>query len=220
MKTRTELKQMAKEQIRGKIGILFLVTVIIAVIAFLAGLILGLIPVVGPLAVTFILTPAFSLSMVRIYLNLAKGQDPEVKDVFSGFDDFWTAFKTTFLVGLFTFLWSLLFYIPGIIKAISYSQAMYIVAENKGISALEAINRSKAMMHGHKMDYFVLGLSFIGWALLGAITFGIAYIYVIPYMSATMVNFHNDLLPEVAEPVVEDIPVAEAHAEETTETEE
>ena len=220
MKTRTELKQMAKEQIRGKIGILFLVTVIIAVIAFLAGLILGLIPVVGPMAVTFILTPAFSLSVVRIYLNLAKGQDPEVKDVFSGFDDFWTAFKTTFLVGLFTFLWSLLFYIPGIIKAISYSQAMYIVAENPGISALEAINRSKAMMHGHKMDYFVLGFSFIGWALLGAITFGIAYIYVIPYMSATMVNFHNDLLPEVAEPVVEDIPVAEAHAEETTETEE
>ncbi len=220
MKTRAELKQMAKEQICGKIGILFLVTVIIAVIAGLAGLILSLIPVVGPLAVTFILTPAFSLSMVRIYLNLAKGQDPEVKDVFSGFDDFWTAFKTTFLVGLFTFLWSLLFYIPGIIKAISYSQAMYIVAENKGISALEAINRSKAMMHGHKMDYFVLGLSFIGWALLGAITFGIAYIYVIPYMSATMVNFHNDLLPEVAEPVVEDIPVAEAHAEETTETEE
>ena len=85
----------------------------------------------------------------------------------------------------------------------------YIVAENKGIGALEAINRSKAMMHGHKMDYFVLQLSFIGWALLGAITFGIAYIYVIPYMSATMVNFHNDLLPEV-----EEIPVAEAPVEE------
>ena len=220
MKTRAELKQMAKEQIRGKIGILFLVTVIIAIIAGLAGLILSFIPVVGPLAVTVILTPAFALSVVRIYLNLAKGKDPEVMDTFSGFDDFWTAFKTTFFVGLFTFLWSLLFYIPGIIKAISYSQALYIVAENKGIGALEAINRSKAMMHGHKMDYFVLGLSFIGWALLGAITFGIAYIYVIPYMSATMVNFHNDLLPEVAEPVVEDIPVAEAHAEETTETEE
>lgn len=220
MKTRAELKQMAKEQICGKIGILFLVTVIIAVIAGLAGLILSLIPVVGPLAVTIILTPAFSLSVVRIYLNLAKGQDPEVKDTFSGFDDFWTAFKTTFLVGLFTLLWSLLFYIPGIIKAISYSQAMYIVAENKGISALEAINRSKAMMHGHKMDYFVLGLSFIGWALLCSITFGIAGIWVIPYMSATFTNFHNDLLPEVAEPVVEDIPVAEAHAEETTETEE
>ena len=83
MKTRAELKQMAKEQIRGKIGILFLVTVIIAIISGLAGLILSFIPVVGPLAVTVILTPAFALSVVRIYLNLAKGKDPEVMDTFT-----------------------------------------------------------------------------------------------------------------------------------------
>ncbi len=151
MKTRAELKAMAKEQIRGNIGILFLITLIIGAISFVAGLILSFIPLGGYVA-SIIIAPAFSISIIRVYLNLAKGTKPAAGDAFSGFDDFWSAFKVTFLVGLFTFLWSLLFVIPGIIKAYSYSQAMTIVAENPGISAREAINRSKAMMEGHKMD--------------------------------------------------------------------
>ena len=100
-----------------------------------------------------------------------------------------------FLVGLFTFLWSLLFIIPGIIKAYSYSMSLYILAENKGKPALECINESMAMTEGHKMDLFVLGLSFIGWGLLCAITFGIAGIWVAPYMEATFANAYNSLKP-------------------------
>lgn len=192
MKTRAELKAMAKEQIRGNIGMLFVVTLIIAVISALAGLILLFVPL-GGLAVTIIVTPAFSISLLRVYQNLARGIRPKVADAFSGFDDFWTAFKVSFLVGLYTFLWSLLLIIPGIIKSFSYSQAMLIAAENPGISAREAINRSKEMTNGHKMELFVLELSFIGWALLGAITLGLAYIYVLPYIGATYINFYNNL---------------------------
>ena len=155
MKTRAELKAMAKEQIKGKIGILFVITLIIVAISFAAGLVLSFIPG-GGLIATIIITPAFTISLLRVYLNLANGVNPEVKDTFSGFDDFWSAFKVTFLVGLFTFLWSLLFIVPGIIKACSYSQATLIVAENKGMSALKAINLSKAMMEGHKMDLFYI----------------------------------------------------------------
>ena len=199
MKTRAELKEMAKQQIKGNIGMLFVITLIIGAISGAAGAIPPL-----ALAVAIIVTPAFSISIIRVYQELARsGKKPEAKDAFAGFDDFWTGFKALFLVGLFTFLWSLLFIIPGIIKSFSYSQTMMIVAENKGIGAREAINRSKAMMDGRKMDYFVLGLSFIGWGLLCCITLGIAYIWVGPYMQATMVNFYNDIKP------------AEATAEET-----
>ena len=199
MKTRAELKEMAKQQIKGNIGMLFVITLIIGAISGAAGAIPPL-----ALAVSIIVTPAFSISIIRVYQELARsGKKPEAKDAFAGFDDFWTGFKALFLVGLFTFLWSLLFIIPGIIKSFSYSQTMMIVAENKGIGAREAINRSKAMMDGRKMDYFVLGLSFIGWGLLCCITLGIAYIWVGPYMQATMVNFYNDIKP------------AEATAEET-----
>lgn len=210
---RVELKNLAKKQIKGKIGVLFLITLIIGLISGAASAVLSLIPVVGSLAAAVIVTPAFSLSIYRVYVGLAAGKDPEVGDAFSGFDDFWSAFKVNFLVGLFTYLWSLLFIIPGIIKGLSYSMAMYILAENKGKPALECINESKAMMNGHKADLFVLGLSFIGWMLLCCVTFGIAIIWVGPYMSATQVNFYNAIKP--AAPVVEAEAVEEVVAEET-----
>lgn len=123
------------------------------------------------------------------------GKKPAAADAFSGFDDFWSAFKVTFLVGLFTFLWSLLFIIPGIVKSLSYSMSLYILAENKGKGALECINESKNMTDGHKGELFVLALSFIGWILLGYITFGIALIWVIPYMNATQANAYESLKP-------------------------
>jgi uncharacterized membrane protein len=196
---RVELKAAAKNQIRGKIGILFVITLIIALISGIAGAVLSFVPF-GGLVASIIITPAFALSIVRVYLNLVKGGHPSVEDAFCGFDDFWAAFKVNFLVGLFTFLWSLLFVIPGIIKAYSYSMSLYILAENKGKPALECIKESMAMTEGHKMDLFVLGLSFIGWGLLCSITFGIAGIWVVPYMQATYTNVYNSLKP-VAEAV-------------------
>lgn len=200
---RAELKAMAKAQIKGKIGILFVITLIIAAVAGVASWLLSLIPVVGPIAAAIIVTPAFSLSVVRIYLGVTAGKKPQAGDSFCGFDDFWSAFKVNFFVGLFTFLWSLLFFIPGIVKSYAYSMSMYILAENKGKPALECINESKAMTDGHKGELFVLDLSFIGWGLLVGITFGIAAIWVGPYMSATYANVYNSLKPAA--------PVADAY---------
>lgn len=188
---RVQLKTAAKSQIKGNIGILFLMMLIVGAVSGLA----NVIPVVGSLAVAVVVAPAFALAMVKIYLRLTDGKKPELGELFAEFASFWAAFKVTFLTGLFVALWSLLLYIPGIIKALSYSQAMFILAENPGIGAREAIDRSKAMMDGHKMELFVLYLSFIGWYLLGAITFGIAYIYVVPYVQATLANFYNAIKP-------------------------
>ena len=203
---RAELKAAAKAQIKGKIGILFLITLIIGAISGAASALLSLIPGGGIIA-TVIITPAFTLSVARVYLDVVKGNTPKAADAFCGFNDFWAAFKVTFLVGLFTFLWSLLFVIPGIIKALSYSMSLYILAENKGKPALECINESKAMTEGHKAELFVLGLSFYGWLLLCGITFGIAYIWVGPYMQATYINAYNSLKPAVT---VEEEPSVEA----------
>lgn len=203
---RAELKAQAKAQIKGKIGILFLITLIVGVVSAVASWLLGLIPVVGSIAATIIVTPAFSLSIIRVYLLVINGTKPEAKDAFSGFDDFWSAFKVTFLVGLFTFLWSLLFVIPGIVKSYSYSMSMYILAENKGKAALECIEESKQMTDGHKGELFVLSLSFIGWMLLGSITLGIAYIWILPYMQATFANAYQSLKPPVAAEAVTEIP--------------
>ena len=87
---RAEIKAMAKEQIKGNIAILFVIMLIVGVISSL----LGVIPVVGAIA-SALIVPALSLSVNRIYLNLAKGTKPTVNDTFSGIDDFWSAFKVS-----------------------------------------------------------------------------------------------------------------------------
>ena len=173
----------AKSQIKGKIGILFVITLIISALSAVA----IVIPFVGAIVVA----PAFALSMTRVYLSLIEGGQPKAGDAFEGFDDFWSAFKVSFLVGLFTFLWSLLFVIPGIVKSFSYSMSGYILAENKGKGALECISESKRMTNGYKMDLFILSLSFIGWMLLSVLTLGIALIWVIPYIEATFANAYK-----------------------------
>ena len=123
-----------------------------------------------------------------IYLSLTAGKIPTVGDVFNGFAIFGKAWWLSFITSLFTMLWTLLLFIPGIIKGISYSMAPYVLAENPEMTARQALNESKWITNGSKMDLFVLDLSFLGWILLGIASFGIAFIYIGPYISATRAN--------------------------------
>lgn len=185
---RAELKAQAKAQLKGNVGMLFLCSLIVYAI----GILCCMIPVVGAIA-SLIITPGLSIGLLLVYLDLSKNLDTHVSRLFDGFRYWGKALWLMILVSVFTFLWALLLYVPGIIKAISYSMSYYILAENPEMTAREALNESKEIMHGHKMEYFVLGLSFIPWVLLVAITFGIAAIWVIPYMQLTITNFYNNI---------------------------
>ncbi len=97
-----------------------------------------------------------------------------------------------FLRSLFTALWTLLFIIPGIIKYYEYLMVPYIIAENPGMRREEAFMISKKMMTGQKWNTFVLDLSFLGWRILEAATFGILGIfYVEPYIQATFAELYT-----------------------------
>lgn len=99
-----------------------------------------------------------------------------------------------FMKDLFTFLWTLLFIIPGIIKGYEYMMIPYLLAENPDMSRQDAFAESKRMMDGNKMDAFVLDLSFIGWFILGAITFNIVNIlYTTPYMELAHAELYHTL---------------------------
>ena len=107
--------------------------------------------------------------------------------------NYWHKVWGMFLMMLFSFLWSLLFIIPGIVKAFSYSMTPFILEENPELGANEAIDHSRAMMKGHKFDLFWLLLSFIGWGFLCLFTFGIGYLWLIPYMSTSISAFYEDV---------------------------
>lgn len=91
-------------------------------------------------------------------------------------------------------LWSMLLFVPGIIKAYSYRMVPYIIAENPEMSASEAISLSRQMMNGQKMNAFLLDLSFIGWGILAALTLGlVGLFYLSPYQAATDAELYRTL---------------------------
>ena len=186
MINRADLKMRAKQMMSGNIGMLIVCFIIVAVITGVC----NVIPFVGQVLAICVTGP-LALGSCYIYLDLARGMEPDVNVLFAGFQRFVDTLVLTLLISVFTFLWSLLLVVPGIIKAISYSQAYYILAEHPEMSGKDALDASIAMMDGHKMDYFVLMLSFIPWMLLCLITCGIAVLYVGPYMETTFVNFYE-----------------------------
>ena len=181
---RTDLKMNAKAQLKGNYGVLFLITLVVGLVGGLA----GVVPVLN-----IIVMSAFAIALNRIYLGMLIGRKPAVGDAFASFGDFWPSFKVQFRVAFFTALWSMLFVIPGFVKKYAYSMAPYIMAENPTLTAKECIRRSMEMTDGHKMDLFVLDLSFIGWFMLGSLSMGIGYIWIVPYYKQTWVNAYISL---------------------------
>ena len=129
----------------------------------------------------FVINPLLVGTKRFFYINIFNVA--ELRELGTGFETgYRNKVKTMFLKDLYTFLWSLLFIVPGIIKAYEYRMIPYILAENPEISTEEAFRMSHDMMMGNKWDAFVFDLSYIGWFILSAITLGIVGIfYVNPY---------------------------------------
>ena len=141
----------------------------------------------------FVIGGSVSIGHNRFCLKLVDGEEARLEELFSGFDIFGNAFVLNLLITLKVLAWSLLFVIPGIIAAYRYSMATYIMAENPNMQATDAIERSKALMDGHKGDLFCLDLSFIGWALLASLTLGILNIWLLPYIAQSNIAFFQEI---------------------------
>lgn len=116
---------------------------------------------------------------------------PKFSEIFSRFKDGYSSTVVTmFLMGLKTFLWTLLFIIPGIIKSYEYAMIPYILADNPDTNYNEAFSKSKEMMKGNKWKLFKLQFSFIGWYLLSILTLGIGVFFLVPYCSAAEAEFY------------------------------
>ncbi|CEG27280.1 DUF975 family protein [Bacillus sp. B-jedd] len=139
------------------------------------------------------------------FLDMRRGQRVSVGSLFNKFQgNFY--FKTVglyLLTTIYTILWTLLLIVPGIIKGIAYSQAHFILRDNPGMVINDAITESRKLMDGYKGKYFLLGLSFIGWSLLAILTFGIGFIWLVPYFSATLASFYQSLIEQRNNEIIE-----------------
>ena len=115
------------------------------------------------------------------HLGVRRGEEMGYSTLFDGFSFVGKLILLQIVMSLFITLWSFLFVIPGIIAGYRYRFAMYNLCENPEMGVMEALAMSCSQTRGHKMDLFVLDLSFLGWSLLCVLTLGIATLWVTPY---------------------------------------
>lgn len=125
-------------------------------------------------------------------LHVSRGEKADYGNVFDGFGIFFRVLWLGILEGLFIFLWSLLLWVPGIIAAYRYRQALFLLLDHPEMSVLECITASKELMRGHKGELFVLDLSFLGWILLQGMVPFVA-VWSEPYRQISYANYYNVL---------------------------
>ena len=221
--TNSEIKQWAKAKLKGHLW-----PVLAAV--FVAGILTNLsisttnTTMVDGEAITSTTSYSFGWLFYFVGVGLAyylvkfiKDQNPEFKDIFHFSKDFGRCIGACLLQALWIFLFTLLLIIPVIIKAISYTLVPWLMADDKykDLKIPELLKKSEEMMNGHKMDYFLFMLSFIGWYLLIIPTLGLIMIYAGPYIAVAQAKYLTDL-KDAAEGKTE--PVKEAVVEKVEET--
>ena len=183
---RISYKKQACEQLKGKMKtpiIAFAITAAITAIA--AGIpqenLDGTTGLILFLLISFI-NSVFFFAFLRIFIQIYNTKaKAEFSDFVNSFSHFVKAFLGFLWFYLWVGLWSLLFLIPGIVKAFSYSQMFFVLAENPKISVSKAMNISKVLTRNHKGDLFLMSLSFLGWEFLSLLTIFILQIWVKPY---------------------------------------
>ncbi len=157
-----------------------------------------------------LMTLVIGAGFIIFALRTIEGSGASIWNLFDGFGMFFRIIWLYILEGIFVFLWSLLFIIPGFIALYRYRMAIYLLLEHPELSALECINESKKLMKGHKWELFVLDLSFLGWVVLIAVVngigfdFGIAlftvvglgylvYLYFLPFRVLTCALYYKQL---------------------------
>ena len=138
-------------------------------------------------------------SYTVMFLDFKREENLTVGKLFVGFNEFGRIFLTMLLEYVYITLWTFLFVIPGFVKAYSYAMTPYVLRDDPQIRYDAAISRSMKLMKGHKLQLFLLDLSFIGWVILSCCTLGIGFLFLLPYVNTAHAHFYEDLLKEEAQ---------------------
>lgn len=208
MRTNSEIRQDALSIMKGNWKPAVVVTLVYLLVVYAGTFVAALVgkgvgePVGGAvqeilsLLVAILVIYPMTFSLVKLFLGFVRGEHQlHVGGVFDAFNSpyYGKSIGLYLLTMIFTFLWTLLLIVPGIIKSLSYALAPYILAENPELTANEAINRSMEMMNGHKMDLFLMVLGYAGFALLSLLALGIPLLWLYPYYQVVIAKFYEEV---------------------------
>lgn len=145
-------------------------------------------------AVALLIYGPLQYGLFACFTDILRKGECNVETLFSGFKRYGSTLLLGLLEHVFVFLWSLLFVVPGIIKTIAYSMSFYIQRDNPDMTANECLQASIRLTNGHKMDIFMLYLSFIGWFALCILTVGIGFVFLRPYLVMSKSRMYDFLI--------------------------
>ena len=201
---RVEIKNEAKAKIKGNIWNLLWPILVISVITGLIGGVFGVYNVtdkdtisvtgsIGSCLSTFVAT-FLSAGYIKYVIDFVRTGKFDTNVIFSTIKEKWlNILIASVLVDLIVGVGIALLVVPGIIAALGLSFVSYLVVD-KDVSGSDSIKESWNLMKGYKWDYFVFGLSFLGWMLLLPLTLGILSIWLIPYMCVACVLYYDKLV--------------------------
>ncbi|WEG73622.1 DUF975 family protein [Vagococcus intermedius] len=214
--TRKELKELAQRKLSGKFGQwsvtliwMFVIVIALILVAVLTGIkgseasffgnsfvgfIWGLIAFIAVIATLLVLILGNAV-IEWCAINTLYDRKVDGKRIYYYFirSEKNRVLLANILVGIFTFLWTLLFIIPGIIKGASYSMTNYLMERDRTLSANQAIKLSRQLMHGYKLEYLILNYSFFFWRVAMSVTNGLVFFYVGPYQAVTRMAFFDKI---------------------------
>lgn len=161
-----------------------------------ANLLVGAINVAAGPASPFV-AGAMTMGQLKYYNKSLKGENPTIGDLFSGFKNYGKSLGAFLLMMIYQMLWSLIPFagpIISFVKIFSYALTYHILNDNPELSANEAITKSREMMNGHKVEYFNLVFSFLGWFMLDSLTCGLlGILYIQPYLQHAVAAFYENV---------------------------
>lgn len=143
-------------------------------------------------AVVSLISLPLTIGYLNGLLNFIRGKEIKIKDIFGKMNIVIPILIVNIIVSIAVIFGTALFIIPGIIVSLMFAMTSYLLADGES-NIKEILKKSVNMIKGYKGDFLLFGLSFFGWILLGIITFGIAFIYVIPYMNVSMALYYEEL---------------------------
>lgn len=205
---RVELKEWSKEKIKNKLSQIWkgLLVAIAAVLVLSLGSAIiqtifgekSIITDVISIIVEIISLP-ISIGLTAYAMKYIRKDELDNSLIFNYFGDLVKIALTMILMGIIIALGCVCFIIPGIYLAFSYMLVPYLLVERKDLTITETLQLSRKMMNGHKLDYFVLSLSFIGWILLTPFTLGILLVWLYPYILVATTKFSTDIIDNYEE---------------------
>ena len=189
-----QIMKEAQESLKGKWGISIAACLIAGVITIMITILGGYLinEDWGGNLLSLFVTPPIGVGLALFFLNIHTGNKLEIKTIFNPFKDVWlNSVLAYFMMIVIILIGFLLFFIPGVIATLMFSQVLYIIAEDNKIDPYNALVKSKKMMEGNKWKLFKIMLIILLLAIVCILTLGIGFIWLAPYQNAVYAKFYN-----------------------------